>query len=218
MAKCRSGDGCDRDAVNRDGGGEGKWCAEHAEQLTRVAASMGTLTRAAIESLRGQWALKISSAVWNGRTGNLQEVIGTPPTADFRAAVKVAERNGWIFKRPNAKKWERGPNQPPGYVEVTQESDEADPADPEPDSIGRIPIPVRIERLRALIEERGEMSKVEAASEIGLSSSKGSFPRILRRATQLGLVIPGNHVVKPGPNITQPQEPQGRSQAAPAPV
>ncbi|MGI8624778.1 MAG: hypothetical protein ACR2NB_15150, partial [Solirubrobacteraceae bacterium] len=71
--------------------------------------------------------------------------------------------------------------------------------------------------LRALIEEHGEMPKAEAAMAIGLTSAKGSFPRILRRAAEAGLVIRGTHVVSPGPNIAQRPQETAASPASPQP-
>jgi hypothetical protein len=118
----------------------------------------------------------------------------------YRRALKIAAGNDWIQKPDAGRGWERGSTIPPGFNPAAT----LPPAEkPETDAVARLPRAVRVAQLRALVEERGEMSKAEAAKAIGLASAGGSFPRILKAAAADGSVISGTGVVKPGPAIAQ---------------
>ena len=81
----------------------------------------------------------------------------------------------------------------------------------EGDSLGRLPAEVRLRRLAEHIATEATadapVSRADAARAIGLSPSGGSLPRLLKRATEAGLVEvkrgPNGGLV-PGPNAKLP--------------
>jgi hypothetical protein len=188
-----------------NGDGPPLWCADHGDSLSRIAARFGKLSGPAAEQLRARWSMQMASAVWRGRANDLHAVVGAASAnANVKAATKIALKNDWIEPRENGRGYERGEIPPPGFDLTTLPA--AEPADKlagEGDALGRLPISVRVERLRALVAERGEVTKAHAAEAIGLRNANGSFIRILKSAVADGHVTSGTNVVGPGPALTQ---------------
>jgi len=191
--RCRSGDGCDEPTVENR-----KFCQAHAEQLDAVRVRIsGSATGGNADRVRGRWALALAHAVWSGTpTAKLPAVIDVAVShPGYRKALRIAEGNHWIVKPADGRGWERGSTIPPGFVATAAEKPEPAPA--ATDAPARLPRAVRVERLRALVEERGEIPKLEAAKGIGLASAGGSFPRILKSAVAAGHCVSGTNVVGP---------------------
>jgi len=195
--KCRSGDGCSEPTFQTR-----LFCERHSLQLDEIAQRIsGSASGAGADRVHGRWAVALACAVWAGTpTAKLPKVIDTAVShPGYRKALKIAEGNGWLSK-PAGRGWERGATKPPGFDPAATPP----PAEkPKTDAVTRLPRRVRIERLRALVAERGEVPKADAAKAIGVSSAGGSFLHILRAAVADGSVISGTGVVKPGPAIAQ---------------
>ena len=80
--------------------------------------------------------------------------------------------------------------------------------DPRADSVGRLPVEVRLKRLVAhLVAADGPVSREDAAAACGLASVDGGLPRIIKRGKAEGLIevrLGRAGGLLPGPNAKQP--------------